>query len=484
MCQLFVLLSLGLALSFLRRFGWLVLGLLCWGYIMVREQLPAIAVLDLFAIGDAHFEGSRWIVPSRPLAVQMSLAVVLLAIAYSLFLGMGDRLMRGFQRLTQSRLGNACLLAGGFMVTIVCGALVFRFLQAEYADYEPDENGVTIAYPSWATSRARSLHYEFIYPTNLTDRAGALLDDADTVHEKVRTFFAADAGSTLVVDATSYLPRHAGVAFWDKIRLDLSTTDHLGTLRSILGHETAHVFLERLSDSRLSDKMNSTSFFHEGVASYIEYRLFEPERDIDALRSIAAVMRAREEVDFAEMVDSELLASRRDTNLVYPLGEVFVEAVVERYGESAVPKIVRALVREDAPEGLSGLNLWRDVFQACGFNLDEVVDEFFAKLDASVEQHAELVDSLPRLRGLIDFDMHFVYVQVQWETIDGWRPVCRFRQSEDSADRLYLHGESDDDKVFYHDLSSFPGSSLWYQLGLTDGEARVVYEPWQRVTIE
>lgn len=484
MCQLFVLLSLGLALSFLRRFGWLVLGLLFWGYILLRERLPAIALLDLFAIGEAHFEGDRWTVPRRPLAVQMSLAVVLMAIAYGMFLGLGDRLMRGFQRLTQTRVGNACLLAGGFMMAMVCGALVVRFMQTQYADYEPDENGVTIVYPSWTTSRARSQHYEFIYPTNLSGRARELIDDADSVHDKVSAFLGADAGGTIVVDATSYLPRHAGVAFWDKIRLDLSTTDHIGTLRSILGHETTHVFLERLSDTRLSDKMNSTRFFHEGVASYVEYRLFDPEQSIDTLRSVAAVMRSRDEVDFAEMVDSGLLSARRDTNLVYPLGELFVEAVVERYGEPAVGKIVRALVREDAPEGLAGLELWRDVFQACAFNLDEVVDEFFAKLDAAVDQHAELINGLPRLRGLFDADIYYVYVTVQWEPIEGWRPICRFRQSEDTSDRLYLIGESDDGELFYLDRSSFPASSLWYQLGLSDGEARVVYEPWRRVTID
>lgn len=483
-CQVFVVLSLGLALSFLRRFGWLVMGLLFWGYVLLRERVPSIAVLDLFALGEPQFEGDLWIIPRRVLGAQMALGVMSLAIAYGMFLGLGDRIMRGFRRLTQSRLGNACLLAGGFLVALVVGSLFFRLMEAEYGDYEPDENGVTIAYPSWSTARSRTEHYEFVYPTNLGRRAHNLIDDADSVHETVRKFLDAESGNAIVVDATSFLPRHAGVAFWDKIRLSLAVTDDNETLRSILGHETAHIYLERLSDARLAEQMNSTRFFHEGVASYIEYHLFEPEQSIDQLRSVAAIMHSRDEVDFDEMVDSRLLSARRDTDLVYPLGEVFVEAFVARYGEEAIGNVVRALVRDDAPEDLSGLELWRDVFQACGYNLDDVLDEFFAKLDAEVERHGELIDTLPRLRGAFDDDYYYVYVNVQWEPLDGWEPVCRFRQAEDESDRLYLLGESDADGFFYQDRDAFPGSTMWYQLGLSDGTGRVIYEPWLQVTLD
>ncbi len=461
-----------------------MLGLLFWGYILFREGAPSIAVLDLFAVAEPHFEGDRWIVPRQMLAVQMTVGVVSLAIAYGMFLGMGDHLLRGFQRLTQSRFGNACLLAGGLTVAILIGSLAFRFMEAEYGDDDSDQNGVTIIYPTWSTSRSRTEHYEFIYPTNLASRARNLIDDADSVHESVRAFFDADAGATIVVDATSFLPRHAGVAYWDKIRLNLAVTDNNETLRSILGHETSHVFLERLADSRLADQINSTRFFHEGVASYVEYHLFNPEQHVDSLRSVAAVMHSRDEVEFAEMVDARLLSARRDTDLVYPLGEIFVEALVERYSEPAMGNIVRALVRDDAPKNLTGLELWRDVFQACNYNLDDVVDEFFAKLDMEVERHRELIDRLPRLRGVFSHDNAFVYVNVRWEPLDGWEPVCRFRQSEDESDRLYLLGESDEGDLFGQDRSSFPGSSLWYQLGLSDGNSRVIYEPWLQVTLD
>jgi hypothetical protein len=189
-------------------------------------------------------------------------------------------------------------------------------------------------------------------------------------------------------------------------------------------------------------------------------------------------------VDFAEMTDSDLLSARRDTNLVYPFGEIFVEALVTRYGEPAIGNIVRALIREDAPRDLSGLEFWRDVFQACNYNLDDVLDEFFAKLDAHAVRYRELIDTLPRLRGDFSYEDSIIYVIVSWEPIDGWMPVCRFRQSSDTPERLYLLGEGDGENFFFQDRSSFPGSSMWYQLGLSDGQDRVIYEPWLQVTLD
>ncbi len=55
------------------------------------------------------------------------------------------------------------------------------------------------------------------------------------------------------------------------------------------------------------------------------------------------------------------------------------------------------------------------------YNLDDVVDEFFAKLDMEVERHRELIDTLPRLwRCVFSRDNAFIHVSVLWEPLDGW----------------------------------------------------------------
>ena len=378
MSQAFVLLSLGTACSFLRRFGWLLIGILVWAYLFVHEVVPGIAVLNVFALANPQLEGEEWIIPRRLLLVQLSLGAVLMSMAYILFWAGATSSCGAFRKLARSRVGNGFLLSGSLAVGIL-GISLFYQVMKDHAD--SDEGGtpgeVTVEYPSWSTSRARSRHYEFIYPTNMTGRALTLLAAADPVYEMVQQFFEAEKGEPVVVDATSTLPRHAGLAYWEKIRLNLAASEERSMLQSVLGHETAHIFLERLSDSRLSEQFNSTRLFHEGVATYVEYALFPAGRDVAESRRVAAVMRDRDEVHIEELTDNSLLVARRDSNLVYPLGELFVAELADRHGQAAIGKIARAMAREDAPEGLAGLELWRDVFQASGYNFDRVLDGFY-----------------------------------------------------------------------------------------------------------
>lgn len=485
MCQAMVILSLGLACSFLRRFGWLLIGLLFWAYILVREVMPSIAVLDVLALSQPQIVGEEWIVPQRLLAVQAALGAVLMLTAYVLFLGWGDALMRGFHRLTQTRVGSGFLLAGSLLVGAAAVSLTYYAMSNDPDITEGGDPGaVTVEYPSWSTSRARSRCYEFVYPTNLAGRVLPLLAAADQVHDKVRQFFAAEAGEPIVVDATSLLPRHAGLAYWDKIRLNLAVSREPSELESILGHETAHVFLERLSDTRLTEQFNSTRFFHEGVASYVEYSLFDSGRDVAELRRVAAVMRHRGAVDMKELVDNSLLIARHDSNLVYPLGELFVAELVARYGEAAVGKIARALAREGAPENLSGRALWRDIFQACGYDFEGLVDAYYARLDAEVERYRDFVDEVPRIRGALECDGEQVTVEIHWKAADDWQPVCRFRQEEEAAERFYMDGLETEEGTFVAWRDDFPSSTVWYQVGLRYVDSTVIYEPWVSVKLK
>ncbi len=482
--QAFVLLSLGAACSFLRRFGWLLMGVLVWAYLFVHEVVPGVAVLNVFALADPQLEGEEWIIPRRLLLVQLSLGAVLMSMAYILFLGWGDVLMRAFRKLARSRVGNGFLLSGSLAVGII-GISLFYQVMKDQADSDEggDPGEVTIEYPSWSTSRARSRHYEFIYPTNMTGRALTLLAEADPVFGKVQQFFEAEEGEPVVVDATSTLPRHAGLAYWEKIRLNLAASEERSMLQSVLGHETAHVFLERLSDSRLSEQFNSTRLFHEGVATYAEYALFPAGRDVAESRRVAAVMRDRDEVHIEELVDNSLLVARRDSNLVYPLGELFVAELANRHGQAAIGKIARALAREDAPEGLAGLELWRDVFQACGYNFERVLDGFYQRLDQEVERHRQFIDHVPRPRAAVESDEDFVRVRVIWKAAEGWQTVCRFRRQEDDPERFYFGGVPEEKDTFLAWRGDFPDAEVWYQVGVSHADGTTICEPWARIQV-
>jgi hypothetical protein len=292
-------------------------------------------------------------------------------------------------------------------------------------------------------------------------------------------------GGPIQVDATGELPTHlAGFAKWDKVRLDVTTVSHDATLESVLGHETTHVFLDRLSDLRLADKFNSTRFFHEGVASYAEYHLFQPSQPVDVYYAVAAVMHARKLVDFDEIVDDERFSARHDLELAYPLGLVFIECLVERYGEPSVGRLVRALAREDAPRDLEGLDLWRDTFRACGYNLDDVLGAFFARLDREVEQRRAWIDSIPRPRAVLEVQEDVLELKVLVDDSQDWMPTCRFRHSETTPQLLFLDGYLDEENNCRMRRSMFPSGVAWYQVGVISGEGHVLYEPWRGTALE
>ncbi len=140
----------------------------------------------------------------------------------------------------------------------------------------------------------------------------------------------------------------------------------------------------------------------EGLASYVEYRLFYPPGAEEEYQLIAAAARARREVKTEELLDLEKLAAERDENQVYPLGRAFIEVLVRRHGDGAPARVLSALGRKDAPEGLDGALAWQDAFQTAGIDLSQVFDDFFAYLDEQVERRREVIDSLPRPRGAVE----------------------------------------------------------------------------------
>jgi len=291
----------------------------------------------------------------------------------------------------------------------------------------------------------------------------------------------------IVVDMTSQAPRHAGIAYWKKVRMNLppdSARANVDELLSVLGHETTHVFLEQLSDSRLQDRFGSTRFFHEGLASYVEYRFFSTPENLAELRRVAAVARARDHVRLEELLNDAKLAAARDRDLAYPLGEIFVAALVKRYGDAAPAKVVRAFARREAPKHLEGFALWQDTFQACGYNLSDITDGFYAALDREVSAQRSFVDSLPRLRGAVEQAGGELRVRAAQDdrAPTGGRVVCRFRPRADTPDRFYEAPWAEEDNLFKVSAARYAERSFWYQLGWrVPGANQPIYEPWVEV---
>jgi hypothetical protein len=476
MASCFVYFSIGLALSFLKRFSLLVVGICICLYLLLQElRTPWVSLFNIFTLSEPVFQGQRWLLPSTKLAAQLAMAFLALTGAWGAFLKMGDAAQRLADRVKRS---TATLLLVGLgtagLVLIWAGLAVYWIQKSNQQDR------TEVHFSEWALGRTKTARYSFVYPLNETTLANQLADHADEVEAKVRTFLAAQPITRIEADLTGSAPETSGLAHWKKVQMDLvGARADVPSLLAVLGHETTHVYIDSESQARIGDYFNSTRFFHEGLASYVEYHLFRPPQNLSSLLRVAAVMRARDEVKLEELLDDEALQIKLDSDLVYPLGEVFANALIDRYGPAAPGRVVGAFARPNAPKGLAGVALWQDVLQACGYNLTDVEDAFFLQLDQAVASYRPFINSLPRLRGAVQWDRRRLLIRPSYEGDVPGRLICRFRAQAHTPPRLYEMGEVEPGVGFWVDAAVYPERSFWYQLGWqVKGASQPIYEPW------
>jgi ABC-type transport system involved in multi-copper enzyme maturation permease subunit len=478
----FVFLSFGLALSFLRRFSLLVLGVLISAYLFLQEwQTPFVPLFNIFSLSDPVYQARRWLFPSTKLAVQLSLAVVCLGIALGAFQMMGDAARRFAER---ARRGRGVALIGGLAVALAVAVWIGLFVYWGEHNEGDNDTRATVKYANWRTGRARTAHYGFLYPENQGGLVSQLLDRADTVESRVRQFLGAQPIPWINADLTGSDPHTAGEAHWKQVQIDMTACDNVDDLTAVFAHETTHVYIDHESENRIADDFNATRFFHEGLASYVEHHLFRAPDKLARSRRVAAALHSRHEVKFDELMDGDALARKRDPDLVYPLGEMFVAALVQRYGETAPGKVVRAFGRTGGPTGLKGAELWRDVLQSWGGNLSEVEDVFFQLLDQSVTEQKEFIASLPRLRGAVQRDSNYIRIRATYEGPAPGKIVCRLRPDAETPERLYEYAVEKEPGLFRVNRAYFSERSFWYQLGWRSADAsQPIYEPWVETTL-
>ncbi len=471
----FVMVGWAAFFSLWRSFGWLVFATILMIYLILSEIIPALKVLDFVGLAAHDLATFDWSIRWLKLAGHVVFAGFLYLLAFLLFLGVTDQLNRLLSVMRENLLGTVGLMtltaAMVLMLTAVGLVVVSRTVGEEPDEEEP------VRFASWATAKASTEFYDAVYLTDRADSARQLLDGADNIHEGVRKFFGADPGRKIFLDMSG-ANRHAGVAFWNRVIIDLTESPEPEFLQAVLAHETAHVFLDRLSDNRLSSKLESTRFFHEGVASYVEWRVSGRQASRQTYEQWAALIHARNPVRFEQLVNDRDLSARYDTNVVYPLGQVFAASIADEYGEEAIPKLARAFVRPNAPQSLTGLALWQDTFQACRLNLEKVIGRYQTKLGELTERDDSLIVSLPRLQATLEDDEWGATLRVTATAPAGWTIICRTRRTEASADRTYQILVPDEAGVVHLSRAAFDSGAGWYQLGLTSASF-TVYEPWR-----
>jgi len=475
--QILVFSAAAFLLAYLRRFAWVLLGLLYWIYQALKAAYPKIAALDPFDLIALQTRGDSLRIPWNLLGPQLLLAGAMWLGSFFLFTGWGDGLATQYHRLKNKAGGNAVLILSAVAIVIMTFAIIVHRSpqESEGATAESEKN----IYPNWKNSTAASTRCDFVYPANLEERTLRLVRQADSVRGLVEATIGDTLDRRIFVDMTRSYSHYAGTANWLTVNLDLAANPDLDELRATFAHELTHVYIDAISNRRLAENFAYTRFFHEGLASYVEYKKFHSAADHHILRLIAAAMRSRREVDFERLVNDAQLTAQQDGNLVYPLGERFVQALVNKYGERAPAKTLRSFADPDLNLDLHGVALWRQVLQNAGYSLESVWSEFFRLLDADAARFALEIRALPRIQARLEInDAALLITPSARDLPAGWRLIGRLRANAGVPYRDYLIA-AEQDGQFVIDRANFGDNRCECQLGLTHlRTGHTIYEPW------
>lgn len=472
------LVAFAMALSFTRNWFALVAGLLFWGYLWLRQQgIHYVGLFDPGELLDVGLDGDRVIIPWGHVGAHLAAALVFLAVAWAGFQSLGDRAQFAAQRMGKWRVLRMLGTGLRWLAPVVW---IAAMIQIAGDTEDEDAKNATTPLGEKAFGRHETARYEFLFRTAQREQAQPLFAAADAVHDAVEDFFDAPPSTArIVVDlASPVVPHAAGQTNWTKIRMPLLPGQTLDELRQILGHETAHVFIEQLTDGRLGQHFDAVRFLHEGLATQVEKTDFSSDLERAKNRRSVAAAWVRGRVPFELLCDDKKLRRERDPNLVYPLGEVFARALVETHGPESPARLLRAFGRRNVPAGLTGTALWRDTAQTAEIGLDRVVAAYEGACAQIAEEEKDFVARLPRLSATVAIEGEEIVIRPKFEGNAPGDLVCLVEiEGPLSTETPALPRRADGSFALRRERMTKP--VIRYLLGWRTPETEhPVFEPW------
>jgi hypothetical protein len=403
-------------------------------------------------------------------------------VAWVGFQNLGDRAQFAAERLGKWR---ALRMLGTGLRLLAPVVWIAAIVQIAGTSEDADAKHAATPLGEKAFGRHETARYEFLFRTAQREQAQPLFAEADAIHKTVADFFGAPPPSArIVVDLASPVRPHAvGQTNWTKIRMPLFPEETLDDLRRIFAHETAHVYIEQLSNGRLLNHFAAIRFLHEGLATHVEKSFFSDEAGRARNRRSVAAAWARGRVPFEFLCDNNQLSRERDPNLAYPLGEVFARALVETHGPEAPTRLLRAFGRRNAPAGLTGTALWRDTMQAAELDLDRVVAAYEVACAKIAGEEKDFVARLPRLAATVSIEGEEIVIRPKSEGTAPGDMICLVEiEGPLASETAVLPQREDGSFALRRDRLMKP--VIRYLLGWRTAETEhPVFEPWAQATL-
>jgi len=380
----YVIVCHGVFLSWFRTTGLVIYCAYLIGLIMLEQILGASGPYNIFSFYSNEYDGHRLLLDWPVIGWHLVAATILLAVGYILWTRTESK-PKAPGKSWLSRVLPVLLSTCGFLFVI--GWMLLMMQEASEDSENADINVESTE------------HYVFSYKNENDAAMQALLPHVEADYQQLVELLGTDKRPVIQTDMTSDSEHALGLASWKKIQMilqDVASVDPL--YRRVLSHETAHVFQAVESERALGKSANSTGFFVEGMAQYTSFEIVPDEKSRTSNWLVSAVSWKRHNIRFAEMVDRTQFESLYDPEMLYGIGDIWVQALVDACGKSAMGDFLRAIGREDAPPIFGGEVYWRQHLQYIGCELESVNSQWRTIMKSLADNRTE--GAFPRYNNI------------------------------------------------------------------------------------
>lgn len=318
----FVVVCHGVFISWFRTAGLLLYSAYLIILMWLEQSLLVTGIYSIFGFYTNEYDGPNIIMDWETIGFQLVFALLLLFVAYLLWSKADSK-----PRATgNGKLAKALPVVFSVFAFVMATGYMVGMMQSSAGG----DAGVGIV-------KLKTEHYSFSYRESDEDAMRELESFAEPDYAALVELLGTNVMPVIQTDMTSDSSHALGLASWKKIRMILTTADEVDPLyRRVLSHETAHVFQTVESEHAFSKVSNSVNFFIEGMAQYTSFKIVPDEASRESNWLVSSVSWKRHNIKFAQLANRRAFAALYDPEMLYGIGDIWVEAMAQVCGQESI----------------------------------------------------------------------------------------------------------------------------------------------------
>ncbi len=449
----------GALLSWLGGLGWALLLLSYTGLFVVAESSAGLRPLSIFhGYGTVRFDQGEVRALLWPAQAWFLFGGLSTIISGVLFCGPGHALIdRGSRWMPKAQRA---------LVLFIFGLMILLGVIAAIGLVGPAGDRLT-----QRSHLVREAGFEVLISEDSKAQAMPIVEELSEIDASVRAVMNRQDSLHIAIEFMGGGRYHAGQYTGGKIRLSAAKDG-----AHVLAHELAHAYAHEAAQDALTRHMDHLRFFNEGLAMWVADQAVGTSSSSDAFRAWAGAIWTMQHHHFDALTEDKARGVRFDPFEPYPLGLVFVEALVDEGGPEAPLQVLRAIAGLPL-QRLSGRTVWYRLAHATGIDLQSALRHYESRLRV----YAQRWPSDVRVQYATPLSVQGGLVLLTADAkANNLR--CRFRsrkeaQSMDLLERPVRNGVC---RVANYDAAE---NTISFQIGQTLSTGWVAYGPWAQAPV-